>query len=603
MKLIKQYYRSFKFRLIFLFGTIMIVTIVLLNMLSFYNTVDIVGKNIEELTSINLSKTCESVQTTINFYEDFLYQIYTEDEVVNLVDCINAGENIATSRNQLRRNLRGKVNVKEDIQAITIITSGGDVIFYDKLTAATTSSSWLDVKSNEAESLFDQVSNSSQTMVLPTGPAKNYTARPYYLFHVAHRIIDYRDINKNNGIVIISIDASLLNRICNEDMTTGTEYSSNSICFIIGQDGKLISYPDKEWLGVQVFSADSSDEEREKGITQLVKKSSILPEESIRIRNVSDQKYGWYYYSVSDQSQMISQMKQQQNWTITVMIISIIGTILMVYIISGHLTSSVRKIVKAMKKAEGGEMTVRVDKIKKMPLEIETIAVQFNRMIKELQISMEKERSAVEKQKTAEILALEAQINPHFLYNMLDTINWMALDREEYEISDTINALGHILRYGISNSTGIVKIQMEIEWLEKYILLQKSRLKNTFDSEIKADSEIMDYHIHKLLFQPFVENAIIHGFEGVKRHHVLEIVISDIGERVRIRIQDNGKGMSQELVDQLLKGEEIVSQEQDHIGIRNAIGRLYMYYPNGAKVMIESEINVGTSIILEIPKE
>lgn len=601
MKTFKHYYRSFKFRLMIVFGTIMMITIVLLNMLSYYNSVDVVEKNMEELISINLLQTCKSVNTTLGAYEDLLYQIYSNDEIVKLTDNIIEGENIAVNRNQMRRILRGMANVKKDIKSITIITSGGDMVFYDKLTASTTNS-WLDEKSDKAENLFRQISDNNHTEVLKTEQAKNYATKPSYIFHVAHRIIDYRKINKKNGIAIISIDASLLDRICNENVTTGADHSSSSISFIIDQNGYLISYPEEEMLGLQIFSVSSTEEERENSVIQLVKDSSILPGEGISIRNTFDQEHGWYYYSVSDQSRTITQLKQQQNWTITVMVISILGINLIVYILSGHLTTSIRMIVKAMKKAEDGEMSVQVEIDKNMPLEIETIAEQFNRMIKELKSSMEKEKRAVEKQKNAEILALEAQINPHFLYNMLDTINWMALDKDEYEISNTINALGHILRYGISNSTGIVTIRMEMQWLEKYILLQKSRLKNTFDCEIRAESEILDCHIHKLLFQPFVENAIIHGFEGVKRHHKLEIVISEAGEKVRILIRDNGKGMNQEMVDKFLKGEEIVSQANNHIGIRNTIGRLYMYYPEDANVMIESEMDVGTSIIIEISK-
>ena len=601
MKTFKHYYRSFKFRLMTVFGTIMIITIVLLNMLSYYNSVDVVEKNMEELFSINLLQTCKSVNTTLGAYEDLLYQIYSDDEIVKLTDNIIDGENIAVNRNQMRRILRGMANVKKDIKSITIITSGGDMVFYDKLTASTTNS-WLDEKSDKAENLFRQISVNNHTEVLKTEQAKNYTTKPSYIFHVAHRIIDYRKINKKNGIAIISIDASLLDRICNENMTTGADHSSSSISFIIDQNGYLISYPEEGMLGLQIFSVSSTEEERENSVMQLVKESRILPGEAISIRNAFDQEHGWYYYSVSDQSRMITQLKQQQKWTITVMVISILGINIIVYILSGHLTTSIRMIVKAMKKAEDGEMSVQVEIDKNMPLEVETIAEQFNRMIRELKSSMEKEKRAVEKQKNAEILALEAQINPHFLYNMLDTINWMALDKDEYEISDTINALGHILRYGISNSTGIVTIRMEMQWLEKYILLQKSRLKNAFDCVIRAEAETLDCHIHKLLFQPFVENAFIHGFEGVKRHHKLEIVISEAGEKVRILIRDNGKGMNQEMIDKILKGEEIVSQANNHIGIRNAIGRLYMYYPEDANVMIESEMDVGTSIIIEISK-
>lgn len=599
---IKRYTKSFKFKLIVVFGATMLFLIIILGLLSYNNAVDAMEKNIEELTKVNLSKTQKSVKTIFESYEDLLYQIYSEDGVVELVDRINANDNLAVSRNQMRRTLRAIANVKEDIQSVTIITASGDVIFYDKLTAATTANSWLSGSDNEVAELFQRVSAGNKTVILPTFLAQNYLTRPFYLFHIGHRIVDYRDINKKNGIVIISIDANLLDKVCNENMAEGTSESSNTVSFIIDDAGKIISFPDEKQLGRQILDSKVTEEENNDKLARLLKNSNVIPSENLSISKSFDEELGWYFYTASDRGSVLIQLQQQRKWTVTVMVLSVIGIILIVYILSGKLTASIREIVRAMKRAENGEMSARVEVVQQFPLEMELIANQFNRMIEELQLSIDKERKAVEKQKNAEIQVLEAQINPHFLYNMLDTINWMALDKEEYEISDTINALGHILRYGISNSIGIVPLRQELEWLQKYILLQKSRLKGSFECEVDADEEILDCSIHKLLFQPFVENAILHGFEGIKRHPVLKILISGDKDVMRINIEDNGKGMSQEMIDRFLRGEVVESKERNHIGIQNAINRLYMYYPEKANVCIESKLNIGTCVIIEIPR-
>ena len=163
-----------------------------------------------------------------------------------------------------------------------------------------------------------------------------------------------------------------------------------------------------------------------------------------------------------------------------------------------------------MKNVEEGGLAQRIPDEKRMPTEIELIARQFNHMLSKVEESMDKEREAVVRQKNAEIAALEAQINPHFLYNILDTINWMAIDKDEYEISNTINSLAQILRYGLDKSNSMVEIRREVEWLRQYIFLQQTRLKNTFECQINAEPGILGCRIHKLLFQPFVENAILH---------------------------------------------------------------------------------------------
>lgn len=222
-------------------------------------------------------------------------------------------------------------------------------------------------------------------------------------------------------------------------------------------------------------------------------------------------------------------------------------------------------------------------------------------MLERLSRSLENEREANTRQREAEIAALEAQINPHFLYNLLDTINWMAIDRDEYEISNSISALAFILRYGIDNSNGIVSVREECEWLKKYLFLQQTRLKYAFQCEMHIEPEIMECKIHKLLLQPFVENAILHGFEGVERTYFLSLSMRKEGSGIHIEIYDNGKGIQRELVEQMNRGIFPQTEEKNHIGMENAITRIHMYYGEDGKVRIESEPGEWTKIFITIP--
>ena len=203
--------------------------------------------------------------------------------------------------------------------------------------------------------------------------------------------------------------------------------------------------------------------------------------------------------------------------------------------------------------------------------------------------------------KDIEFQALQAQINPHFLYNVLDTINWMAIDRDEYDISNAIGALATILRYAIVNSNAEVTVRDELEWLKKYVYLQQFRLKNQFTCVIDADADVMEDRIHKLLLQPFVENAIIHGFEGKQSEACLKISVKEEDQRLAVYISDNGKGMEADMVEQFNREMFGKRQTGHHIGMENAITRLHMYYGEAGEIHIVSAPGEGATICIRIP--
>lgn len=250
-----------------------------------------------------------------------------------------------------------------------------------------------------------------------------------------------------------------------------------------------------------------------------------------------------------------------------------------------------------MKKISNEEMRARVLPDKKMPDEIEVIAKQFNLTMEQLENSIRQERIAKEKQKDAEIKFLEAQINPHFIYNTLDTINWRAIDEEQYEISNAINALANILRYGIEGNQKPVPLSKEIDWLKKYIFLQQARVKKRILCTIRIEPQLKGCYIHKLLLQPFIENSIIHGFKKDQESLEINVTIKENKKKLQIVISDNGKGIEETILKEIYN-----TEVGNHIGIRNAISRIKMYYGEEASIEIQSILEKGTDIIICMPK-
>ncbi|MGE5614678.1 MAG: cache domain-containing sensor histidine kinase [Bacillota bacterium] len=595
--------KSFRFKLIVAFYAVSIVPVIIIQLVLYYNIVAIIQSNVDELVDINLVQTQKSIGTVLSSYEDILYQMYTNDNIVELVDKINAGQDVEVNVNQLRRNLHGLANVKPHIQSITVMTDCGEIVFYDKLATSTARNAWMDTIGISQDQLYQKIISTNKTTILSTRFASEFSLQPYYLFHMAHRIIDYRNISKKSGVIILSIDEKLLDEVCNEDLNAKGSGKSKSVNFIVDSEGKIVSFPDKTKIGLAAADISSPEREQIDGYKQLISDSNILAGEHITVHVLWDEKLGWNIINATDRSEMFRRIADQQKITVLVVIFSGLTLIALIILITNRLTGSIRRIIKAMKIAERGELSFRMEEYENMSIEFITIAEQFNHMMGKINELLEEVRMAGIKQKNAEIAALEAQINPHFLYNILDTINWMAIEREQYEISNTISSLGRILRYGIDKSNSMVEIRQEVEWLKQYVFLQQIRLKNMFECKLHIDPNVLGFHIHKLLFQPFVENAILHGFEGVKSRHELVIEMKEKPETIEIIIKDNGKGMRREMTEQLNNDIYINSDEKSYIGIRNAVGRLKLYYGDKSGVRFQSEPGEGTTIFIEIPKQ
>lgn len=583
--------RSFKSQLIASFVFISMIPLMIVQSLSFYSITVNMRNSINELSNLNLLQTQKSLDLMIAGYNDLLYQIYTDDDVINNLENIGSNHDVAVNINQLRRRLASYSDAKSMVECITLIANNGMVVSYDKLSPTSLESSWLGSYRLEQPDYYTKIYKSKNALILSTGEPTFFGPNPTYLFHMAHRLVDYRNIYIDAGIAIISLDEDLLDVTANN---LDTRKERTSLDFLVDENGMLVSFPDQTRIGYQ-FDQDNTDQ-----YSKLIADTNLLRGKNIAISTLMDQLTGWKIVYAVDQSAFFSRIALQQQ--IMLFSILLIGVLLITIIVllSKRLTGSITKVVKAINTAGEGELSVRIVPERTMPAEMQTIAHRFNNMLSEINNLIADVKTATVKQKEAEIHALEAQINPHFLYNTLDTINWMAIDHNQYEISNMISSLAKILRYAVENSNAWVAVQDEIDWLRKYVFLQQTRLKYPFECKIDYDECILNSLVHKLLIQPFVENAILHGFAGQHENCLLEISIRDQGAFIGILIRDNGVGMPPETADLINCGKVPDEGQKSHIGIGNVQERMQMYYGGKATVTAQSSTE-GTSITIKIP--
>jgi len=268
-----------------------------------------------------------------------------------------------------------------------------------------------------------------------------------------------------------------------------------------------------------------------------------------------------------------------------------------------RMIAPLRRLVRNFAKVETGnfqlsKQTSRVD-------EIGMLESRFQIMVQRLEEYINREYRNRLELSTARLKMLQAQINPHFLYNALQTINTMALRRQAFDISDKIAELGAIMRYSIDNGADTVPLRKEIEHIESYLSLQAGRFKNKLSYTLSCPDEALEVYVPKMMLQPLVENSIIHGIEKGKGSAALHIGI-DLEDLLRIRVMDSGKGMDEATIERIRL--EYIDPppgdpEKGGIGLSNVLQRLKLRYGADFSWSIASKPYEATIVSLLIPYE
>ncbi|MNI28545.1 Sensor histidine kinase YehU [compost metagenome] len=265
------------------------------------------------------------------------------------------------------------------------------------------------------------------------------------------------------------------------------------------------------------------------------------------------------------------------------------------------------RIVSSMKRVERGDLTTRVEASGSD--ETMVLAKGFNSLIARIEDLLQEVKRQQDRKNKAELMLLQAQIKPHFLFNTLESINVLAIQNQGKKVSQMVVRLGSLLRIGIDGREEI-PLRHELEHLRSYLEIQKFRFEDQFHFELDIPDELMDYSIQKLTLQPIVENSIQHGFEPKQEMGHLLIQARLEGDRIGIYIIDNGVGMSSEKLSKFHYRIELetsfdeirnINQERRGLGVSNVADRIQIHYGLGYGLFICSQEGQGTTTKIVIP--
>lgn len=313
----------------------------------------------------------------------------------------------------------------------------------------------------------------------------------------------------------------------------------------------------------------------------------------------SDNRAGFILVNIISKEYPVQKLIGLEFIIIVIGMTVLVAGLLANYLLSNYITKDIHVLVNKIKTVSEGNTNVSFsDVLINRKDEIGYLYRQFEIMLEKINSLYKDIYESKIKQKEIELKALQAQINPHFLYNTLSSINWMAIDINAKDISHAINTLARYYRHILSKGKEIIQISDEIDQIKSYVDIQKIRFKNKFDVMYKIDEGVFKYATPKLILQPFVENSIIHGLEHIDYMGLITILCVEDKDEIKFKVIDNGRGIERDTLLQLTS----TDLSRSGYGIKNVVEKINLIFGDSYGIHIESEETKGTCVIINIPK-
>lgn len=397
------------------------------------------------------------------------------------------------------------------------------------------------------------------------------------------------------GVILIDINLNQIAEICS------SSYSSGESAFgILDQEGRLV-YAQQDGEEILDFHNQNTLDEVGGHV-----KGDAIAEKMISLRGGRYQlstnymeETDWKLVSLTPESTILKRV----NTTIRFIMISVIVLIVMVLLALNSILSKVIKPITVLKNkmdaAQSDNLKVRAEVTSRD--EVGMLAQSYNKMMERIETLMNQVVVEQESKRKFELQALQAQINPHFLYNTLDAIIWMAETKDEKVVAMT-EALARLFRIALNKGNECITLENELEHVRNYLIIQNMRYQNKFDYRLTVDEEVKKCRTIKLIIQPIVENSIYHGIKMKKiKGHITIHAYTD-GGKVWIEVSDDGAGMAPEICDTILESDVKRGHTTGSgVGVRNVNARIKLYFGDDYGLRFESEEGVGTKATICIP--
>ncbi len=439
---------------------------------------------------------------------------------------------------------------------------------------------------------YQAAMNSKTGIAVSSSHVQNAVLSSYKWVITLSRVLVNNRTGEKEGLFFVDLNYSAISDLCNNNSIGNKGY-----IFVLDEKGNIIYHPKQQLMygGLRKEHIDEIMSCKEDSLT--VKDGTEL-----KLYTLSrSEKTGWTVVGAAYTSDLLKNNKQAQMLYTLAAVVLILAVLLISNLLSREITKPLRQLTESMSMVEKGQFDcANVDVT--MENEIGSLGKSYNLMTERIHTLMKQNIYEQRQKRKSELKALQAQINPHFLYNTLDSIIWMSEAERNDEVVEMTAALAKLLRQSISNDHELVELGQEMEYVKNYLTIQKMRYQDKLESVIEIAPEVRYVKIVKLILQPIVENAIYHGIKYKDSKGTVRICAYPEGESVYIAVEDDGIGMDEETLTHIFD-EKKKEHKQNGVGVPNVQKRLKLYYGEKYGITYESKIGVGTRAVIRIPRQ
>ena len=586
----KIHLNSIKHKIFILFIIISILPLLVLTTINYINSVSVLKDELGKSNKALLVQTAENLDNTLEIIEDKMWSL-------KMLDMKNSNRYIGDLGNE---NKFGSSQALDDLSFVMDLLGSYadtskyiDSIYLYSISQKYLVSSRLKVKIVDNIEIYDwyqkAVEGDGKIVWIATREVEDIDTG------FTKQLISAALLVKNNmGDIIGTLCINLRSEII-EDLTENIDIGDEGFILICDEKGNIINHKDKNLISTNM----RSHEYIEKILSNNEGSFECAIQNDNFIVNYFTSPYTkWKFATILPSSELNYKIFIKSLSSILVCIACIPVAIFFSLIISNNLYTPIKVLKNAMRKAAEGDFSAKIEDIGKD--EFSELNESFNTMVKNIDDTIKELYRTRLLKKEAELKALQSQINPHFLYNTLDSMYWMARLSRTEELSIMISAFSKFLKINLSKGRDIISIKEVIEEIEHYLTIQKYRFGDKFDVVIDVDQELYNYSMIKFIMQPMVENAIYHGIERKKGKGMIKIIGRRVQDHIKFSVIDDGIGMSQERLEQVMESID-KGMEDRNFALVNISKRIQAVYGDEFKINIKSREGLGTEVEVEIP--